>query len=182
MLWPNIESLMPIFKNNYFIFFFLFILGCQSASVFNLKTVSDGENNRAYDQHIIYVKSNRVQQECLFYDAEAENKWRHQYLMYILNDKNEVLPIMYAINQEGGICKEQLKKIQKILKQDEYVKVCADSNLKKRSADESDNDRVDFGQLGKHKVSYEALFFDGICNSKGCFIYKNTPGCSLKAP
>ncbi len=46
-----------------------FISGCQTASVFNLKTF----NTNADDLHVIFVNSDRVQQKCLFFDAEAEN-------------------------------------------------------------------------------------------------------------
>jgi hypothetical protein len=172
---------MQNLKNRVIFALTLLLVACQSAPVYEIKTIPSPLKSKLDDQQVIVVKTNRIHQECLFYNAEAENNWRHQYFMYILNDKNEVLPIMHAINQEDSICKEQLGKIQKILNRNNYVRVCANSILEKVKSAKSD-DMIDFGPLGKHAVTHEPLFFDGVCNPKKCFIYKETLECPLKAP
>jgi hypothetical protein len=63
----------------------LFITGCQSAPIFKIETF----HTNVDDLHVIQVRSERIIQKCLFLNAEAENNWRHQYFMYVLNDKNE---------------------------------------------------------------------------------------------
>lgn len=115
-------------------------------------------------------KLDRIQQKCLFLDAEAENQWRHQYFMYVLNDKNEVLEIMQSTNQDKDSCQIQLNKIEKILKPESLVKLCVRGELKKNVPQSEDQGEfIKFGTLGGHKVVYEALTLDSICNSKECF-------------
>jgi hypothetical protein len=63
------------------------ISACQSTSGFRSETFHD----RAGDFHIIYTNSDRVQEKCLLLHAEEENNWRHQYILYVLSDKNELL-------------------------------------------------------------------------------------------
>ena len=75
---------------------------------FDTKTSAD-------NLHVLTVTSTHVRQECIFLNAEAENKWRHQYIMYILNGSGEVIPVMSSIHQEKSVCMEQLSKIEKIL-------------------------------------------------------------------
>lgn len=165
-------------SNRLCILSFLFLFACQSAPVFEIKTFPKPPQAKLDDHHVIRVKSNRIQQECLFFNAEAENKWRHQYFMYILTDKDEVLPIMHVINQDGETCQKQLRKIQKVLKQEAHVKVCANSDLEKIKKFNPEDTPIQFEQLGKYKVAYEPLFLDSICNSKDCFIYKDLPYCT----
>ncbi len=166
-------------KNKLFFIILPFLLmACQSTPVFDIKTFPAPPKTKLDDHHLIRIKSNRIKQECLFLNAEAENKWRHQYFIYLLTDKNEVLPIMHAINQEGSVCKEQLKKIQKILNQESEVKICAQSELTKEIKEDERFDRpIEFGPLGSHQVVYDALFLDSICNSKNCFIYDEASAC-----
>jgi hypothetical protein len=90
----------------------LFICACQSTNHFNLVTFHTGDG----DLHVIEVKSNRVRQECLFLNAEAENIWRHQYLMYVLNDKNEILEIMQPTHQDKDSCNTRAREIEKLLR------------------------------------------------------------------
>jgi hypothetical protein len=104
--------------------------------------------------------------------------------MYLLSDKNEVLPIMYAINQEGSVCEEQFKKIQKILTQASEVKICANNEITKEIKEDEHFDRpIEFGPLGRHQVVYDALFLDSICNSKTCLVYdeNKTDSCRESA-
>jgi hypothetical protein len=144
---------------------YFYVAGCQSAPVFNLKTF----HTNGDDLHVIFVSSDRVQQKCLFFDAEAENNWRHQYLMYILSDKNEVLEIMQSTNQDKITCESQISTIEKILQAEPQVRLCVRSELKKNSQDsEVQKKPIRFGTLGDHKVSYESLTLDSVCNSKKC--------------
>lgn len=159
-------------KNNLFLLLILcfYISACQSTEVFNLKTFSAASKSNLNDLHVIYVNSDRVQQKCLFFNAEAENNWRHQYLMYILTDKNEVLEIMQSTNQDKDTCYSQVNKIEKILQSESQVKMCVRDELKKNIQDPgAQNEFIRFGSLGSYKVTYEALTFDSICNSKKCF-------------
>ncbi len=170
---------MQNLKNKLIFILPLLVAACQSAPVFDIETFAAPPGTKLDDHHVIRIESNRIKQECLFLNAEAENKWRHQYFMYLLTNKNEVLPVMYAINQDGKSCQKQLTKIQKILDQEAQVKVCANSDLKKAANKiHSDEPSIYFGRLGNHKVDYEALFLDSICNSKDCFIYNKEPTCS----
>jgi hypothetical protein len=143
----------------------LFTAGCQSTPVFNIETF----HTKVNDLHVIQVRADRIQQKCLFLNAEAENSWRHQYFMYILNDKNEVLEIMESTNQDRDTCHSQAQKIDKILRPASHVKICVRDELKKNVQEpSSENTPIQFGSLGKHNVNYEALTFDSICNSKKC--------------
>lgn len=152
-------------NNSIFLSLYSFIIGCQSAPVFNIDTV----HTEADDLHIIQTRSNRIQQKCLFLNAEVENNWRHQYFMYVLNDKNEVLEIMQPTNQDKDTCLSQVRKVEKILQSESQVKICARDELKINIQDsESQNVFVQFGSLGSRKVAYESLTLDSICNSKKC--------------
>lgn len=89
--------------------------------------------------------------------------------MYVLNDKNEVFEIMHSANQDKDSCYAQMSKIEKILQSESQVKVCARDELKKNPQDSQvQGTLVKFGLLGDHKVSYEPLTLDSICNSKKC--------------
>lgn len=157
---------MQLLKSNSMVILLcFFITGCQSAPIFNLKTF----HTKSDDLHVIFVNSDRVQQKCLFLNAEAENNWRHQYLMYILNDKNEAFEIMQSTNQDKDTCEAQVNEIEKIRKSEPQVKLCIRDELKTISQTSGvQNDYVRFGRLGDHKVSYEPLTLDSICNSKKC--------------
>jgi hypothetical protein len=142
-----------------------FIAGCQVAPIYNLETI----HTNGDDLHVILVKSDRVQQKCLFFDAEAENNWRHQYFMYILSDKNEALEIMQSTNQDRDTCKAQVNAIEKILQSEPQVKLCVRGELKTSSQEtKTENGPIPFGRLGNHKISYESLTLDSVCNSKKC--------------
>ncbi len=152
-------------KNRFIVLsLYLFIAGCQSAPVFNIETF----HTKADDLHVIQVSSNRVRQNCLFFNAEAENNWRHQYFMYILNDKNEVLEIMQSTHQDKDTCSSQEHRIEKILQSGSQVKICARDELKNVQNTQEQKALIQFGPLGRHKVNYEALTLDTICNSKKC--------------
>lgn len=171
---------MQHLKNNLLLILTFLAAGCQSVPVFEVQTLPAPPKTKLGDRHIIRIQSNRVQQECLFLNAEAENKWRHQYFMYLLTDKSEVLPIMYSINQEGSVCREQLNRIQKILDRAPEVTICANSELTKNiKEDERIDSPVHFRHLGTYTVVYDALFLDAVCSSKDCFVYKDVPSCSV---
>lgn len=143
---------------------YLFIAGCQSTPIFNIETF----HTKANDLHVIQVQSSRVQQKCLFFIAEAENNWRHQYFMYVLNDKNEVLEIMQPTNQDKDSCYSQVQKIDKILQSESQVKICVRDEFKNLQDSHEQKAPIQFGSLGSYKVNYEALTFDSICSSKRC--------------
>ena len=163
---------MQNLKSKLFLLFVLYFFtsACQSIKGFNLKTfVADPKSNLS-DLQVIYVRSDRVKQKCLFFNAEAENRWRHQYFMYVLTDENEVLEIMQSTNQDKGSCNAQTNKIEKILQSESHVKICARDKLKKHVQESGDqNVFIQFGSLGSHEVTYDSLTFDSICNSKKCF-------------
>lgn len=143
----------------------IFSAGCQSAPVFNLKTF----HTKADDLHVIVVDSDRVQQKCLFFDAEAENNWRHQYLMYILTNKSEGIEVMQSTNQDKETCEAQVGAIEKMLKSEPQVKLCVRGELKASPQDSKvQSGPILFGRLGNHKVSYEPLTLDSVCTSKKC--------------
>jgi hypothetical protein len=162
---------MPNLKNNSFLLLFcLFISACQSTGAFNLKTFTGVKQDKAHDLHVIQVNSDRVRQKCLFLNAEAENNWRHQYFMYILNDKNEVLELMQPTHLDKDSCDSQFHKIEKLLQSESKVNICARDELKKDvQSHESQKERIQFGSLGNHQVDYDSLTLDSICNSKKCF-------------
>jgi hypothetical protein len=153
-------------RNNSLVFALcFFVSGCQTAPVFNLKTY----RTNAEQLHVIVLNSDRVQHKCLFFNAEAENNWRHQYLMYVLGDKNEVLEIMHSTNQDKETCEGQVNAIEKILQSEPQVKLCVRGELKTNLQDPTvQSVPVRFGRLGDHKTSYESLTLDSACNSKKC--------------
>lgn len=143
---------------------YLLVTGCQSAPIFNIETF----HTKANDLHVIEVRTDRIRLKCLFLNADAENNCRHQYFMYVLNNKNEVLEIMESTHQDEDTCSSQKHRIEKILQSGSQVKICVRDELKNvRDAKEQET-LVQFGTLGSHKVNYEALTFDSICNSKKC--------------
>lgn len=143
----------------------VFIAGCQSTPVYNHKIF----HTSADDLHIIFVKSDRVLQKCLYLNADAENSWRHQYFMYILSDKNEVIEVMQSTNQDKDTCEEQVKAIKKILQSESQVKLCIRGELKATPQDLiTQNRTIRFDNLGDHTISYEPLTLDSACSSKDC--------------
>ncbi len=161
---------MQTLKSNFLLFALCFnISACQSTKVFNLKTFPEANESHPNDIHIIEVNSDRIRQKCLFFNAEAENNWRHQYLLYVLNDRNEVLEIMQPINQDKDSCYSQIHTIEKMLQAETQVKICVRDELKNSQQDlQSHMEPVQFGPLGNHMVRYESLTLDSICNSKKC--------------
>lgn len=135
-----------------------------SHNEFSIETFSDKRQNL----NTVTVSADHIQQKCIFLNAEAENKWRHQYMMYILDDKNEVIPIVHIVNQDKATCEDQIKKIKKILNTADQVKICLRNTFTKNNAD---HEEIDFGKLGKHITEYNDLWFQSICNSKDCYSY-----------
>lgn len=154
-------------KNNsrFLLLLCFFIAGCQSTPAFEIETF----HTKADDLHVVRVRSDRVRQNCIFLNAEAENNWRHQYFMYILNDKNEVLEIMQSTNQDKDTCQAQVNAIEKIIKSEPQVKLCARGELKTNPPNpKMQSGLIRFGKLGNYRTSYESLTFDSACNSKKC--------------
>lgn len=145
-----------------------FFCGCQSARNFEIRTLEKEE------LHIVEIDSARITQECYFLNAEAENVWRHQYILYMLNEKNEVIPVYNPTNQDKSQCLKQFKKIKKILKGAARVKLCVRDPLKRITDTSSMPEITDFGPLGRHESPYHALTFDTICNAKDCFSISDT--------
>jgi len=152
-------------KNSLFLFLFgTLVSACQTTGVFRFETFPDQKG----DLHIIHTNSDRIQQRCLFLDAEGDNNWRHQYFMYVLSDKSEVFEIMKSTHTDEDFCRSQVRAIEKILEAEPRAKICVRDELKKGQDPEAQKELVPFGRLGQHKVTYEGLTFDSICNSKKC--------------
>lgn len=146
----------------------IFVYGCQSTATFKIKTFEQEE------LHVVEIDSNRITQECYFMNAEKENKWRHQYILNLLNDKNEVIPVYNPTNQGIDECMAHFKKVEKVLKIEPRVKLCVRDKLEKRTDKETVLVPHDFGSLGKYKSTYHALTFDTICNSQTCHSISDT--------
>lgn len=156
---------MPCLKSKILTSVFIVLLfSCKSKDVFEIKSYHT--KNYHNELHTLTVSYTHIKQECLFLNAEAENKWRHQYMMYILNNNNEVIPVMYSIHQEKSVCLEHLKKVEKILKKSSTVKMCLRGALR---SDSTSSEVQDFGSLGKYPVIFESLTFDSICASAECY-------------
>lgn len=159
---------MTYLKNSLFFAAILFIsVSCtthNSPNEFSIEIFPDKSQNL----NTITVSADHIQQKCVFLNAEAENKWRHQYMMYILDDKNEVIPIVHVVNQDKATCEDQIKKIKKILNKADQVKICVRDKFEK---DNSSPEEIDFGKLGKHSTEYSYLWFQSICNNKDCYSY-----------
>ncbi|MBL7543376.1 MAG: hypothetical protein JNL11_06140 [Bdellovibrionaceae bacterium] len=144
----------------------VFNSACQSTGGYKIKTFHI-ENQ---DFQVVQVSPSRIRQECLFLNAEEEGKWRHQYLMLLLNDKNEAIEIAHPHNMDIDSCREQIVHVEKILRIANQAFLCARDSLKKKSAvGGSWQDQADFGPLGIHPVKYDSLTFDTICNSEKCY-------------
>ncbi len=150
------------------ILFFGITTGCQTHKVFEMKSDEKKELN------VIRLRTNRIIHECYFLNAEKENQWRHQYLLNVLNEKGEVISIMYPTNQDIDSCNEHLKKVEKIFKSANEVKICARGILKKMVENNLIEEIYDYGALGKHTSPYYGLTFDTICNSKDCYSISDT--------
>lgn len=154
-------------KNSFFILIFTtLIFSCQNVQTFKMK-------NHEKEIHTVEIDSNRIIQECHFMNAEKENQWRHQYVLYMLDAKNEVIPVYYPTNQDKSTCSDQLKVIEKILKKESPVRLCVRDRLEKID-DGSAPEIHSFGPLGKHESPYHGLTFDTICNSKKCYSISDT--------
>lgn len=143
------------------------ISGCQSSQKFEIKPI-EGE------LYTIEIRNSRVSQECYFMNAEKENQWRHQYILYMLTDSNDVIPVHYPINQDKDECLKQVKQVDEILKNTPTVRLCLRGKLEKFADSKTTVQPLDFGPLGKFNPSYEALTFDTICNSKKCLSISDT--------
>jgi len=144
------------------------ITGCQSTKSFEIKTFEKEK------LHIVEIDSNRITQECYFMNAEKENNWRHQYILNMLNEKNEVIPVYNPTNQGKAECLAHLKKVEKVLKNAPRVRLCVRDKLEKIVDARVKLENHDFGSLGKHDSPYHALTFDTICNSKECYSISDT--------
>lgn len=144
-------------------------IGCQNtAKKFQMNT------NEKEELNVIEVDSNRIVQECYFLNAEKENNWRHQYILYILNEKNEAIPLFNPTNQGKSECLAHLKKVERVLEKETRMKLCARGILEKMPDNKRQKEFHDFGPLGKHESPYWALTFDTICNSKECYSISDT--------
>lgn len=162
---------MANLKKRNFVFVLIgFVLSsCQNGKVFEM---NDSNGKELY---VVEIDSNRIIHECYFVNAEKENKWRHQYFMYLLTDKNEVIPVMNPTNQDKHNCSIHLKKVERVLRKEPKVRLCVRETLK-RIVDDGKTIYTpnDFGPLGIHKDTYHALTFDTICNSKDCYSTSDT--------
>jgi hypothetical protein len=156
-------------KNNSILLAYIaLICGCQSTQSFKMTSFEKEELN------VVEIDRNRIIQECYFMNAEKENNWRHQYVLYMLNKKNEAIPVFYPTNQGKQECMTHLKKVEKILKNQSHVKLCVRDRLEKMVNNKTDPEFHDFGALGKYESPYYALTFDTICNSKECYSISDT--------
>ncbi len=160
---------MTSLRRNNLVLLFLASLfcGCQSTQKFKITT--DDKN----ELHVVEIDSNRINHECYFMNAEKENNWRHQYILNMLTEKNEVIPVFNPTNQGKPECLAHLKKVEKVLKNTSRVKLCVRDKLEKIT-DGSNPEVHDFGLLGKHESHYHALTFDTICSAKECYSISDT--------
>ncbi len=155
-------------RNNSILLFIVLLCGCQSTQSFKMTSFDKEELN------IVEIDRNRIIHECYFMNAEKENNWRHQYVLYMLNNRNEAIPVFYPTNQGKQECMTHLKKVENVLKNQSRFKLCVRNLLDKTEDGEPYHDLHDFGDLGKHRSPYAALTFDTICNSKECYSISDT--------
>jgi len=155
-------------KNLILILLAILISGCQSSQGFKMTPLEKHELN------IIEINRDRIIHECYFMNAEKENNWRHQYILHMLNNKNEVISLYNPTNQGKEECLAHLKKVEKILKNESRFKLCARNNLEKMTETDVIHELHDFGHLGRYESPYYGLTFDTICNSKECFSISDT--------
>ncbi len=146
----------------------LFLTGCQTPGGFKM---TDFEKE---ELHIVEVDRNRVTQKCYFLNAEKENNWRHLYALHMLNDRKEVISVYYPITQGKHECREHLKKVEKVLKNQSSVKLCVRDRLERVTKPLPKPEFYDFEALGKHESPYAGLTFDTICNTKECVSISDT--------
>ncbi len=65
----------------------LIMCGCQTTRKFKITQVQNKP------LHVVEIDTNRIIHECYFMNAEKENNWRHQYILNLLNENNEVIPV-----------------------------------------------------------------------------------------
>jgi hypothetical protein len=160
---------MQKLKNNVLLILTIFSAGCQTSKVFEIKTHLRGGGMD--DLQVVSIDSDRIKHECYFMNAEAENNWRHQYFMYILNEKNEAIPVMYPTNQGDEECLAHFKKVEKVFKKEPKVRMCLRGEYIKNI---QTSEMHDFGKLGRHLDVYDSMQFDSICNSKECYSINET--------
>lgn len=157
---------MKLLKNSSVFLALYFSIGCQLIDSFNIKTIYTGGGHL----HIINVQPNHIRQECTFLNAEGENNWRHQYSMYILNDRDEVIELIAPTHLDKDSCRSRAQKIQNIIQSNSKLRICARDELKKKNPKSSGpTATIQFGPSGNHRVAYETLTFDSICSFKKCF-------------
>lgn len=97
-------------SNSIFLVLVVLLCSCQNTHSFKMSILEKEELS------VVEIDRNRIIQECYFMNAEKENNWRHQYILYMLNEKNEAIPAFYPTNQGKEECLAHLKKVEKILK------------------------------------------------------------------
>lgn len=95
-------------SNSAFLIFITLVCGCQSTKNFKMTTFEKEELN------IIEIDSHRIVQKCYFMNAEKENNWRHQYILSVLNEKNEAITVFNPTNEGKQECLAHLKKVEKV--------------------------------------------------------------------
>lgn len=155
-------------------------VSCASHRIVKFSIDSHPSTTGGDNLHVVTLSSDRIQQECIFYNAEAENNWRHQYMMYILNNADEVIPIMHSLNQNKSDCAKQIKNIKNIYQKSTQVKLCLRGDIK---APHPYPEKINFGKLGQHTIKYNELWLQAVCNDKTCYsddAYINTcPGFKI---
>ena len=155
-------------SNLAFLILFTLVCGCQSTKNFKMTTFEKEELN------VVEIDSHRIVQKCYFMNAEKENNWRHQYILSMLNEKNEAITVFNPTSQGKQECLAHLKKVEKVLKKEPRVRLCVRDLLEKMIDDKSNPETHEFGSLGQHESPYYALTFDSICNSKECYSISDT--------
>lgn len=157
---------MKSLKNRLLLIYLIALAGCQSNKAFDIQSFKNDE------LHIVKIYTERIKHECYFVNAEKENKWRHQYFLYMLSNKNKVITVMFPTNQGKPECMDHLKKVERIFKNNKEVKFCLRGEIKNKPSDEGE--MQDFKHLGIHKTENYALTFDTVCNSKECYSISDT--------
>ena len=115
-LWKNLEKNMTSLKSKILLsLIWVLFFSCQ-VSKREIETSSTVVKILKSDEKkeliVIEANTSRIIHECYFLNASDENKWRHHYFLYILNEKNEVISIMNPNNQSIDNCMRQFKKIK----------------------------------------------------------------------
>lgn len=140
------------------------LMGCQSTNSFRMESIPDPGGNLT----VIHTASARIRQECVFLDAEGDNSWRHLYIMYVLNDRNEVLEVFNWNHVDLDYCRRVVRETEKLLRDEPQVRICSRFDPKPLEGPEARDKTISFGALGRHPVTHGRLVLDSICNSQSC--------------